>query len=250
MWTFKGKYSGEAKAYIKRKEKKEYTIFSLVLSIFVLLIFIGMAIGLSNGDVTLISIILGIGYGLIILICVLFVIAYMSDSQCMIEITNGSIKIYLSKSNSYSFALYNSDKMEYYDDFIVIRKGRGRGANFVLQKELLIEGDWEELKALLKKVEDSLDSDEPMYQIEEPETEFFEATVKGKRIYQKFVRRLSHVILDSEYQYFITFKLENDEEVEYEVSQELYERIDEEQTGTLVVVNGNFFDFGEGEDIE
>ena len=178
MWTFKGKYSGEAKAYIKRKEKKEYTIFSLVLSIFVLLIFIGMAIGLSNGDVTLISIILGIGYGLIILICVLFVIAYMSDSQCMIEITNGSIKIYLSKSNSYSFALYNSDKMEYYDDFIVIRKGRGRGANFDLQKELLIEGDWEELKALLKKVEDSLDSDEPMYQIEEPETEFFEATVK------------------------------------------------------------------------
>ena len=44
---------------------------------------------------------------------------------------------------------------------------------------------FEKLKALLKKVEESLDTDEPMYQIEEPETEFFEATVKEKRIYEK-----------------------------------------------------------------
>ena len=39
-------------------------------------------------------------------------------------------------------------------------------------------------------------------------------------------------------------------EAEYEVSQEWYEQITEMQVGTLVIVNGGFFSFGDGEEIE
>ena len=113
-----------------------------------------------------------------------------------------------------------------------------------------MQGDWEELKLLLKRVEESLESDNPMYQIEEPEMQFFEATVKEKRIYQKFVAGVSVTTPVSLFQYFATFQLENDEEVEYEIGQQWYEKIEKEQIGQLVLVNGNFFSFSEGEDIE
>ena len=47
-----------------------------------------------------------------------------------------------------------------------------------------------------------------------------------------------------------TLALENGEEIEYVVGQNWYENIEQEDMGTLVLVNGNFFSFGEGEDIE
>ena len=112
-----------------------------------------------------------------------------------------------------------------------------------------MQGDWEELKLLLKKVEESLETDNPMYQIEETEAQFFDATVKTKRIYKKFVGGVSVTTPVSIFQYFATFKLDNEEEVEYEIGQELYEKIAEGQIGTLVILNGNFFAFGDGEDI-
>ena len=143
-----------------------------------------------------------------------------------------------------SLPFYKIDPIEYYDEFIVLCN------KIVLQRELLVQGDWEELKLLLKRVEESLESDNPMYQIEEPETQFFEATVKEKRIYQKFVAGVSVTTPVSLFQYFATFQLENDEEVEYEIGQQWYEKIEKEQIGQLVFVNGNFFSFGEGEDIE
>lgn len=243
MWTFKGKYSGEARAYIKRKEKKVYTIFSLILSIFILIALIGIAIGLSDGDVTLISIIFGVGFGLIALENVALFIMYKHAPKCEIEIKNDGFHFYNGEM-SVSFAFYKIGSVEYYDDFIVVAK------NYVLQKELLVEGDWEELKALLKKVEESLDTEEPMYQIEEPETEFFEATVKGKRIYEKFVHRVSMHVAEGVFQFFVTFQLENDEEMEFEIGKEWYEKLEKGQTGTLVLVGGNFFTFGDGEEME
>ena len=54
----------------------------------------------------------------------------------------------------------------------------------------------------------------------------------------------------SAFEYFATFVLENGEEIEYQIGQEWYEKIGKEQTGTLVVVNGNFFGFGDGEYVE
>ena len=48
--------------------------------------------------------------------------------------------------------LYKLDPIEYHDDFIVVAK------KYILQKELLVQGDWEELKILFKKVEESLET--------------------------------------------------------------------------------------------
>ena len=217
MWVFKGKYSGEAKAYIKEKEKKKITIFSLIYSILILLIFVAMAILLGNGNITLIIIILGVGVGTIAFANLVLFLVYKREPQCAIEITNDGFNVY-DGNVSVSFALYKIEPIEYYDDFIVISN------QCVLQKELLVEGDWEELKILLKKIEDSLESDDPMYQIEEPPTEFFEATVKEKRIYQKFVGGVSAVTPVGLFHYFATFELENDKEVEYEIGQEAYEK--------------------------
>lgn len=106
------------------------------------------------------------------------------------------------------------------------------------------------MKVFLKKVEDSLDSDDSIYQIEEPTTEFFEATVKSKRIYEQFVNGVSVTTPVGLFHYFATFILENGEDVEYEISQDWYEKIEKEQSGILVTINGKFFSFGEGEDFE
>ncbi len=50
-------------------------------------------------------------------------------------------------------------------------------------------------------------------------------------------------------EYWINLLIEDGTETSYQVSQEMYERIEEGQEGTLVTVNGNFFDFGDGEDV-
>ena len=47
----------------------------------------------------------------------------------------------------------------------------------------------------------------------------------------------------------VVFQTENGEEVEYPVRLEVFVRLEEGQEGTLVTVNGNFFDFGDGEDV-
>ena len=245
MWTFKGTYSGEAKAYVKRAEKKLYVVFSVILGV-VLLGLIVIPTMIFGEDLTIKLIILGGVFGIIALEAVVMLIAYMAETQCTIEIVRDNVTMYLSKSNPLSFSFYYADKIEIYNDCIVISKGN----TCVLQKELLVEGDWEELKALLKKVKESLDTEEPMYQIEEPETEFFEATVKGKRIYEKFVHRVSIHVAEGVFQFFVTFQLENDEEMEFEIGQEWYEKLEKGQTGTLVLVGGNFFDFGDGEEME
>ncbi len=242
MWVFKGNYTGEAKEYIKRKEKKIATTWAWFFSILIVVIFSVMAITLGDGDPTLIVIILCGGLVYLVAINLVLFFYQKREPKSEIEITNDGINV-SNANGSYSIPFYKCEPIEYYDDFIVIQN------KTVLQQELLVEGSWEELKDLLKKVEDSLDSDEPMYQIEEPETEFFEAKVKDKRIYKQFVSKVSMVAPVSLFHYFVTFELENGEEIEYEIGEELYKNIEVEQTGTLVIVSGNFFSFGDGEEI-
>ena len=102
----------------------------------------------------------------------------------------------------------------------------------------------------MKRVEEKMDTDEPVYQVDKPETEFLQATVKSKRIYEKFVGKVSVQSLVGVFEYFVTFALENGQETEYQIGQELYEKLQEGQAGMLVLVNGRFFDFGDGEEIE
>lgn len=49
--------------------------------------------------------------------------------------------------------------------------------------------------------------------------------------------------------FYITFLTDDGKTVEHEVGQDVYGRCDLYQTGTLVTINGEFFDFGKGEDI-
>ncbi len=49
--------------------------------------------------------------------------------------------------------------------------------------------------------------------------------------------------------YFMSFKTQNDEIKKYEVTPQVYERSKLHDKGLLITINGNFFDFGEGEDI-
>ena len=49
-------------------------------------------------------------------------------------------------------------------------------------------------------------------------------------------------------QFFVTFLTENEEYEEYQVTQEMYENLVEGQTGTLLTLNGQLFDFGDGQE--
>ena len=83
--------------------------------------------------------------------------------------------------------------------------------------------------------------------VPKPKVEFFDAKAIKKRIHVYYVSEINIPL--SETQYFITFEMQDGTEKEFMVSQELFEKINEEQTGTLVTVNGLFFDFGDGEEV-
>ena len=48
---------------------------------------------------------------------------------------------------------------------------------------------------------------------------------------------------------FVSFLTEEGETLTFQIREELFDGIQEGQEGTLVTVNGNFFDFGDGEDV-
>ena len=50
--------------------------------------------------------------------------------------------------------------------------------------------------------------------------------------------------------YYVTFFTEDGETVEYPVPEEIFLTIEKGQESTLVTVDGKFFDFGDGENIE
>ena len=96
-----------------------------------------------------------------------------------------------------------------------------------------------------KNIEEENAIEEPE-NICEPKSEFIEAKVVAKRIHTQFngVRQIK-----SAFWFLITFETLDGKQMEFPVSQEYFEKIKEEQNGTLVIVNGNFFDFGDGEEI-
>lgn len=248
MWSFKGEYTGEAKAYIREKQKKEIKLWAVGL-FFMSLIGSSIIASLYIKENLIYAIISFFATFLVIsAINVLGIfLEYRKLPKCAININNDGFEVY-AYGKWCSLPFYKIEEITEYDDFIAVENiSRFKVA---LQKDLLVEGDWEELKVLLKKVEDSLETDDPLYQIEEPITEYWEATVKSKRIYERFVNGVSWTTPVGVFQYFATFQLENEEEVEYEIGQEFYEKIEEGQTGTLVVTNGNFFAFGEGEEVD
>jgi hypothetical protein len=48
-----------------------------------------------------------------------------------------------------------------------------------------------------------------------------------------------------EYRFCVAFLTDDEIDIEYTVSQEVFDRIAVDQVGVLVTVNGNFFDFGD-----
>ena len=85
----------------------------------------------------------------------------------------------------------------------------------------------------------------------EPEYVFQNAKVLSKRksvYYQPSLRMM--VLPEHGEQCYATFLMENGDTGEYPVREELWMAIEENQEGTLVTINGNFFDFGDGEEVE
>ena len=50
--------------------------------------------------------------------------------------------------------------------------------------------------------------------------------------------------------FLVTFLTDGGDRVEYPVPEELYITLDIDRTGTLIILNDGFFDFGDGEDVE
>ena len=104
--------------------------------------------------------------------------------------------------------------------------------------------------AILKKKDEKEDFEAGMEDtaLEEPTpAEFYEAKAISKRIYNQF---LGIKVAKSRFWFLITFKLENGEEKEIAVPQETFEKVAVGDKGTLVILNGAFFDFGDGEMME
>ncbi len=79
-------------------------------------------------------------------------------------------------------------------------------------------------------------------------TQFFENT----KVLKKGIRSVNVGSLKqpkSIIEFGVLFLTAANEEMFFLVSEETFNRIEEEQCATLVIVNGQFFDFGEGEDV-
>lgn len=91
---------------------------------------------------------------------------------------------------------------------------------------------------------------EEMEQMEEESFDLPEPIVKTARVMEK--RFASDVIgtksVKQVSSYYVTFFTEDGETVEYAVPEEIFVTIEKGQESTLVTVDGDFFDFGDGED--
>lgn len=78
-------------------------------------------------------------------------------------------------------------------------------------------------------------------------TKFVRAKVLQKKINHYYYKGLN--LPKNESSFALVFETEEGETEEYPVPQELFMQTEEGQEGTLVTINGMFFDFGEGQDI-
>ena len=251
MWSFQGKYTGEIKANFQSKFKKEFNILFWGVVVFLLIMLIIPVVfldGTLNEKLDGIAILDGfvVAMGTIMFAIIFIYYKHKREPKCNIKIKNDGFYVQ-SSAGDYSFAFYNIKSVEYFDEYIVVSPQVN--AKVFLQQELLVDGDWEALKDFLKKVEDSLETENPVYQIDEPEAECFTATVVSKRIYERFVTGVSVGTPVGKFEFYVTFALDYGEEIEYLVGRDWFEKLEENQTGTLAIVNGAFFAFT-GEDAE
>ena len=78
-------------------------------------------------------------------------------------------------------------------------------------------------------------------------TRFVRARVLQKKINHYYYKGLN--LPKNESSFVLVFETEEGETEEYPVPQEFFMQTEEGQEGTLVTINGMFFDFGEGQDI-
>ena len=84
----------------------------------------------------------------------------------------------------------------------------------------------------------------------EPEYIFKQAKITAMRNHVSYRTNLANPAMPNKIdEYFVTFLSEDGEEKEYLVSQEFFYNVAEGEEGTLITVNGNFFDFGDGVDV-
>ena len=104
---------------------------------------------------------------------------------------------------------------------------------------LTVRKDKEKERLRRQKVEEEYEK--------EPEYEFHQARVveRKKLVYYAGVKMPQQVV-----ECKVSFCLENGEIITYQIRGDIFDKIEDNQQGTLVTVNGNFFDFGDGEDIE
>ena len=83
-----------------------------------------------------------------------------------------------------------------------------------------------------------------------PEYIFKQAKITAMRNYVYYQTTMGFPQLPQKVdEYYVTFLNEDGEEKEYRVSQEFFYNIVKGEEGTLITVNGNFFDFGDGVDV-
>ncbi len=78
-------------------------------------------------------------------------------------------------------------------------------------------------------------------------TDSVSAKIISKRTNQNQV--LDYKYFRMQNRYFVTFRTKENKEIELEVNKEFYERCVPNMEGTLLTVNGKFFDFGDGEPV-
>ena len=84
--------------------------------------------------------------------------------------------------------------------------------------------------------------------IPEPNVEFFNAKVLTKRM-NYYVDPKEIKLPRSVLEFIVEFELDDGTIHEFSLTKEMFDKIEEGQKSTLVLMNGMFFDFGEGEEI-
>ena len=101
---------------------------------------------------------------------------------------------------------------------------------------------------VLKEEKKQAESEPSEDALQEPAgTRFVRAKVLQKKINHYYYKGLN--LPKNESSFVLVFETEKGETEEYPVPQEFFMQTEEGQEGTLVTINGMFFDFGEGQDI-
>ena len=103
----------------------------------------------------------------------------------------------------------------------------------------------EETETLAENTDTDTDTDESWMP---PEPEAFPARIVDMRVVTGNVGGNKRP--KTGVSFLVTFLTDDGERTEYPVPEELYVTLDIDQTGTLVILNGGFFDFGAGDEYD